>query len=87
MHRLYVAYLRHQNHTQTRRIGRAARMEHAKQESHGRRGKLNNGAESDAFTRWRQFINWQPGELKAIKRRYNRRHRRETRQQLHKETT
>ena len=31
--------------------------------------------EYDAFTRWRQLLHWQAGELRRIKRRYNKRAR------------
>jgi len=35
-----------------------------------------DGAEMDAFTRWKNYLNWNPGERKAIKRQYNKRQRR-----------
>ena len=31
--------------------------------------------EFDAFTRWRKYLFWQRGELKAVKRGYNKRFR------------
>ena len=40
------------------------------------------GDEFDAFSRWREVLNWKPGELKAIKRSYNRRVRRSVRREL-----
>ena len=36
---------------------------------------LKGGDEHDAFTRWRQLAHWQQGELKRIKRGYNKRFR------------
>jgi len=33
--------------------------------------------ENDAYTRWRRFLHWRPGQIKAIKRRTHRRERRE----------
>jgi hypothetical protein len=34
-----------------------------------------NGEEQDAFTPWRHYLYWKPGQRKAIKRRANRRER------------
>lgn len=39
-------------------------------------------AEQDAFTRWRHFLHWRPGERKWAKRSANRRERREARQEI-----
>ena len=41
------------------------------------RGRIpsQGGDEYDAFTRWRKLFHWQQGELKRIKRRYNKRAR------------
>lgn len=36
-----------------------------------------NGEEVDAHGRWRHYLIWRPGERAAIKRRTNRRERRE----------
>jgi len=46
----------------------------------GHRG-LKKGDEWDAFTGWRKVLFWQPGELRRIKRRYNKRQRKEARLQ------
>lgn len=35
-----------------------------------------DGAEMDALTRWKNYLHWNPGERKAIKRQYNKRQRR-----------
>jgi hypothetical protein len=45
----------------------------------GHRGELKDGDEWDALTRARRFYHWRPGELRAIKRRYNKRQRKEAR--------
>jgi len=39
---------------------------------------MKGGAEYDAFTRWKRWLHWEPGERKAIKRGYRRRCRRQT---------
>ena len=43
------------------------------------RGRIpsKGGDEHDAFTRWRKLLFWQKGELKRIKRAFNKRVRRE----------
>lgn len=46
---------------------------------------MKGGAEYDAFTRWRRFIGWAPGERHRIKRGYRRRCRREIKQYLRSE--
>ena len=38
--------------------------------------------ENDAYTGWRRYLHWRPGQVKAIKRRTHRRERRERRQQI-----
>jgi hypothetical protein len=43
---------------------------------------MKTGDEHDALTRWRRFLNWRPGVRAAIKRGYNKRVRREARQQI-----
>ena len=35
-----------------------------------------NGAEQDAFSRWRHVLSWRSGELRRIKRRASKRERR-----------
>jgi hypothetical protein len=47
-----------------------------------RRVPLKGGREYDAFTPWRYWLYWQAGELKGIKRRYNRRVRAGVRREL-----
>ncbi len=42
--------------------------------------KLKSGDEYDAFTRWRKMLIWKPGQLKKIKRRYNKRVRQAVKQ-------
>jgi len=37
---------------------------------------MKGGDEYDAFTNWRRYVYWQRGELKRIKRKYNKRVRR-----------
>jgi hypothetical protein len=44
--------------------------------------RMKGGDERDAFTRWRHYLHWRPGERKAIKARANRRERRTERQRL-----
>jgi hypothetical protein len=39
----------------------------------------NDGDEQDAFTRWRGMYRWRPGDLHRIKRRANKRDRRDAR--------
>lgn len=38
--------------------------------------------EYDAFTKWRKYLCWRPGELKAIKRRASKRERRRARAEI-----
>lgn len=40
-----------------------------------KRIKFRGGYEYDAFTQWRKYYNWKSGALKIIKRGYNRRFR------------
>ena len=37
---------------------------------------MKTGDEYDAFTGWKRYLHWRPGERKRIKRGYNRRARR-----------
>jgi len=46
-----------------------------------------DGDEYDAMTGWRRLLHWRPGERKAIKRKYNRRVRREARCATRQEVT
>lgn len=39
--------------------------------------RIKNFEEEDAFTGWRHFLYWRPGQRKAVKRRASRRERRE----------
>ncbi len=41
--------------------------------------------EQDAFTGWRHYLRWRPGQRKAVKHRANRRDRRAARRQLREE--
>ena len=41
----------------------------------------NDGLDPDAFTSWRKVFHWQPGVLRYIKRRANKRERREGRRE------
>jgi len=45
----------------------------------GRKQILKSGDEYDAVTSWRHVLNWKAGERKRIKRRLNKRFRREAR--------
>lgn len=45
----------------------------------GHRETLKGGAEFDALTRWRKLMHWRPGEVKAIKRAFWKRQRRQGR--------
>lgn len=42
----------------------------------GHRGKMRGAIEYDALSKWKNYLRWQPGERKWIKRRYNKRMRR-----------
>ena len=48
----------------------------------GHRGIKKTGDEWDAFTRWRRYIRWKPGQLRKVKRGYNKRQRRIMRAEL-----
>jgi hypothetical protein len=50
----------------------------------GHRGVKKGGDEWDAFTSWRRVLYWQAGELRRIKRRYNKRQRKLVRMELRK---
>jgi len=43
----------------------------------GHKTKLKSGDEYDAFTKWRNVLNWRAGQIKAVKRKFNKRVRRE----------
>lgn len=43
----------------------------------GHRTRLKDGDEVDAFTRWRRVYSWKPGRLAAIKRKHNKRVRKQ----------
>ena len=45
----------------------------------GHKEKLRGGDEQDAFTGWRRFIRWKPGQLRKIKRGFWKRLRRKNR--------
>lgn len=46
-----------------------------------------SGDEVDAFTRWRHYLNWKPGQRKRIKRGYNRRERQMVKQEIGREVS
>ena len=54
-------------------------MRAAGKPSMGKR-RMVGGAEQDAFSGWRRFIRFRPGERALIKRKANRRERRSARQ-------
>jgi hypothetical protein len=41
----------------------------------GHKIPMGSGDELDAFTRWRRYLHWRPGERARIKRGYRRRER------------
>ena len=43
---------------------------------------LKTADEYDAFTKWRSVYIWKPGQIKSIKRRYNKRVRRLSKKEL-----
>ena len=43
---------------------------------------MKGGDEYDAFSKYRKFLCWRSGQLKKIKRAYNKRFRRHIREQL-----
>lgn len=43
---------------------------------------MKGGAEYDALTRWKWYMNWVPGERKAIKNGYRRRCRRQAKENI-----
>ncbi len=47
---------------------------------------IKSGYEHDALTRWRRFLQWRPGQRAQIKRKYNKRVRREAKGVLSKES-
>jgi len=47
-----------------------------------KRIKLKSGDEYDALTAWRRYYNWKAGQLKKIKRGYNKRLRKKTKQSV-----
>lgn len=44
--------------------------------------RIKTADEQDAFTGWRRYLHWRPGEIKAIKRRAHKRERQEARREL-----
>lgn len=44
--------------------------------------KMHDADEFDAFTGWRHVMHWRPGAIKKIKRRSNKRERREARDNI-----
>lgn len=45
--------------------------------------KFINGDEEDCFGSWRKYLYWRSGERKEIKKKFNRRIRRKTKQELY----
>ena len=45
----------------------------------------NDGDEQDAFTGWRKYMHWKPGEVKRIKRRANKRDRQAAKRRIARE--
>jgi Ni/Co efflux regulator RcnB len=43
--------------------------------------RTKSGDESDAYGRWRKYIRWKPGQIKAIKRRTHKRERQDWKQE------
>jgi len=50
----------------------------------GHRGTKKGPWEWDAFTSWRKVMFWKPGQLRAIKRKYNKRMRKLVKAELKK---
>jgi hypothetical protein len=44
---------------------------------------IRTGEEQDAFTGWRHYLRWKPHQRKRVKRRANKRERREAKQERH----
>jgi len=53
----------------------------------GHREKLKDGDEQDAFTGWRHMMHWRTGALRAIKKRFNKRVRKNARKALKEVST
>jgi len=51
----------------------------------GHRETKKGGEEWDAFTGWRYYLRWKPGQLRRVKQRFNRRVRRQVRRELKQE--
>lgn len=45
----------------------------------------HDATKQDAFTKWRKYLCWRPGELKAIKRRASKRDRRQAQADIRRE--
>lgn len=48
----------------------------------GHKEEMKGGEEFDAFTGWKRFFNWNSGVRKRIKRQFNKRIRKEVKQNL-----
>jgi hypothetical protein len=46
---------------------------------------MDGGDEFDAFTGWKEFLNWDSGERKNLKRKYNKRQRKIMKEELREE--
>ena len=47
--------------------------------------KAVGGDEQDAFSPWRSLLRWRPGEVKALKRKANKRERKQARDDIRRE--
>jgi len=43
---------------------------------------LIDGEEQDVFTNWRKILSWHKGEIKKVKRKYNKRTRRKWKEEI-----
>lgn len=48
----------------------------------GHKGKLKGGDEYDALTSWYKVLHWRPSQRKAIKRKFNKRQRKNASKQI-----
>ena len=48
----------------------------------GHREKMDCGDEHDAFTRWKRYVHWKPGERKRIKKKASRRARQSAKREV-----
>lgn len=48
----------------------------------GHKDQMIDGSEMDALTRYKKYLNWKVGERKIIKRKYNKRVRKQAKETL-----